>query len=251
MSLAKLSFNYFENTTVLFSLEKQYTCITKSYRVYFNCKCEYFFLPSDYRITHDPKYKERTIIVALVSVVSVAVVIAIAYLCYRLWLGSHKETLESAVHLIEPPSTPTFELDQLKLLSLIERGRYGEVWRGTLNDIDVAVKLYQPHQKLYYLNEKDLYMLPYMDHDAIPKFYGAEERIDPEGGYHYMIVMQYVNMGTVAHYLKENTIDWNIMCKMMHSAAAGLAHLHTDVIKGGMNNSSNDKLQIGFSLLYK
>ncbi len=185
------------------------------------------------RILQDPKYREKTIIIALVSVFSVAVVIALTYLAYRLWLGSQKESMESCVHLIEAPSTPTFELDQLKLTNNIEKGRYGEVWRGTLNELDVAVKLFLPHQKQYYLNEKDLYLLPFMDHEALPKFYGAEERIEADGGYRYMIVMQYVSNGTLSNYLKENTIDWNILCKMCHSAASGLAHLHTDMVKGG------------------
>ena len=50
------------------------------------------------------------------------------------------------------------------------RGRYGEVWRGTLNEQEeVAVKIFAPHQKQYYMNERDLYMLPFLEHDALPR----------------------------------------------------------------------------------
>ncbi len=55
------------------------------------------------------------------------------------------------------------------LLIVIHRGRYGEVWRASLGDLEVAVKMFGPHQKQYYMNERDIYMLPLMEHDALPR----------------------------------------------------------------------------------
>ena len=49
----------------------------------------------------------------------------------------------------------------------------------------------------------------------------------------YIIVMSYVPLGTLTQFLKENSIDWFTLCRMYHSTASGLAHLHSDIVKGG------------------
>ena len=65
------------------------------------------------------------------------------------------------------------------------------------------------------------------------RFYGAEERIGENSMPQYIIVMSYVPLGTLTQFLKENTIDWFTLCRMYHSTASGLAHLHSDIVKGG------------------
>ena len=194
--------------------------------------CVVVIVVSEYRIVPDPKYRERTIIVALVSVFSVAVIIVFAYLIIRLWWGSRHQQLELE-QLIEAPPTPMFDLDQLKLCNVIVRGRYGDVWRGTLGEHDVAVKLFAPHQKQYFINERDIYSLSHMDHASLLRFLGAEENMNLDGMVQYsIIVMSYIPLGTLASYLKENSIDWPTLCKMSFSTASGLAHLHTDIHGG-------------------
>ena len=66
------------------------------------------------------------------------------------------------------------------------------------------------------------------------RFYGAEERIGENSMPQYIIVMSYIPLGTLTQFLKENTIDWFTLCRMYHSTASGLAHLHSDITKGGM-----------------
>ena len=160
-------------------------------------------------------------------------VIALSYLMYRLLLGSHKQPYEPE-HLVEALPTPMMDLEQLKLCSLLSGGRYGDVWKGTLYDTDVAVKLFMPVQKQYFINERDIYSLPHMDHPALLRYYGSDERMNQDGVVPYsIIVMDYVPRGTLCHYLKEQTFDWNQMCRLGLSAASGLAHLHTDILVGG------------------
>ena len=65
------------------------------------------------------------------------------------------------------------------------------------------------------------------------RFYGAEERIGENSMPQYIIVMSYVPLGTLTQFLKENTIDGFTLCRMYHSTASGLAHLHSDIVKGG------------------
>ncbi|XP_013405351.1 uncharacterized protein LOC106170149 [Lingula anatina] len=183
---------------------------------------------------HDTSYKEKTIIISLTSVCGVALLILVSYLGFRIWLGSCK-TPPDALTLVETPVTipvPRFNMDDLKLSNMMCKGRYGEIWKASLGEMDVAVKIFTPAQKQFYLNELDIYTLPHMEHDNIVKFYGAEERLTSEGIMQQMLVLMYIPHGSLAVYLKNNTVDWAAMCRMCQSVASGLAHLHTDIQKG-------------------
>lgn len=105
------------------------------------------------------------------------------------------------------------------------------------------MKIYTQHYREYYNNERTLYRLPFMDHDGIVKFYGADERITQDGSPQLMIVMSYVPLGSLCGYLKNNILDWPSMVRMALSVARGLSHLHTDIQKGGKHFKKN--------LLYK
>ena len=78
-----------------------------------------------------------------------------------------------------------------------------------------------------------------MEKDSLPRFYGASEQIDPEGQATYIIVLNYIPSGSLTNYLRENVLDWNTMSKMLYSVASGLAHLHTDIRKGGESESGD------------
>lgn len=170
--------------------------------------------------------------IALLSVVSVAVIILGLYLAYRFCFRL-PPTPTSTNNDVENPVSPAFDIDNLKISCLIIKGRFSEVWKGSLNEQDVAVKIYSPSYRQYYYNEKYIYSLPHMEHENIMKFYGGEERILQDGTVQYLLVLQYVPEGTLMNYLKNNTIDWYTMCKMCLTLAKGLAHLHADIGSGG------------------
>ncbi|KAK2154078.1 hypothetical protein LSH36_277g01029 [Paralvinella palmiformis] len=184
-------------------------------------------------------YKQLTIIVALSSVSCVAVIISLSYFLYRKVCLPPRPKLpeppdNSDMYLVKSPSTPSFELEQLKFEEVISRGRYGEVWKGTLNDMDVAIKVFTASQQAYFVNERDIYLLPHMDHESVVTFFGAEERVTPEGNVQYLLVMSYVPQGTLTAYLKNNTLDWSFLCKMGYSITSGLAYLHSEVVRGDL-----------------
>lgn len=53
------------------------------------------------------------------------------------------------------------------------QGRYGCVWRATVGDQEVAVKVFPPHYRSYFLNEKDIYCLPFMSEcPCLLSYYG-------------------------------------------------------------------------------
>lgn len=185
----------------------------------------------------DPYYREKTIAFAIVPIAVLALLVLITFTVFRVWCRSDKDSPDS-IHLMESTGiSPSWELDSLKLNTLINRGRYGEVWQGTLNDMDVAVKVFTgSSQRQYYVNEKDIYMLPFMELETLPRFYGAEERVTVDGLSQYLLVMEYVTLGTLTNYLKHNSLDWAAMCKLGRTVASGLAYLHVDISKQGTVN---------------
>lgn len=110
------------------------------------------------------------------------------------------------------------------------QGRYGSVWRGIIEDQEVAVKVFFAHHRNYFLNEHDLYQIA-GDIPSLLKCYGGGERmLAPGGPTEYLLILN-LEQECLQEYLKKNTIDLATMCKMSLSVAKGLAHLHSDVGK--------------------
>ncbi|RUS83764.1 hypothetical protein EGW08_008470, partial [Elysia chlorotica] len=221
---------------------------------------------------HDHTYKEKTMIVALVLLLSISLMIVIGYLACRLCLTSKRASpLSSSIGTRTDmenmegglgPSTPQFNMEDLKVLDLIVRGRYSEVRRGTLNGKDVAIKIYQHHHRQYFFNERSAFSLPFMEHENLVKFFGAAERTvetadgghpmglglqggDGDGGggggggggilvSQYLIVTELAPLGSLTGYLKHHTVSWSQLCHMCQGICAGLVHLHTDVTRGDL-----------------
>jgi len=90
----------------------------------------------------------------------------------------------------------------------------------------------------YYANERDILTLPLMQHPGIVDLIGCREDQPTNGDVQLLIVMAYESRGCLVDYLKNNTVDWSTACRMLHSLAAGLAHLHTELSNGGMSQLS-------------
>ncbi|ELU02740.1 hypothetical protein CAPTEDRAFT_117843 [Capitella teleta] len=196
-----------------------------------------FVLSSDFLDTKDVSadyissdYRTQTITIALSSVSALAVIIVIVFLVYRLRCVP-RDAPNDPFFLGEPLSTPLFIMEDLHTTHLIASGRFGTVWKGQLSSVPVAIKVFSPAQRQYFTNEQDILNLPHMTHVALPKFYGAGERESVDGIPEYLIVMEYIESGSLTEYLRTHTLDWIKLCRMMYSAAAGLAHLHADFTK--------------------
>ncbi|XP_042899660.1 bone morphogenetic protein receptor type-2-like isoform X2 [Parasteatoda tepidariorum] len=184
------------------------------------------------RLVEHASYDTQITVIASISVVLVIVTIFVLYCAYRMCSSSQKPSPDS-VCLMEPPQppSPTFNIDSLKIAESIGSGRYGRVFRGTLYNQSVAVKIFSSQHRQNYLNERYIYCLPFMDHTCLPKLIGAEERTGPDERPEYLLVLSYAPNGCLQEYLINNTIDWTWFWKMAKSITQGLAHLHMEIRK--------------------
>ena len=112
---------------------------------------------------------------------------------------------------------------------LINGGRFSDVYVGHFQNKCVAIKTFSAStQRQYYVNERTIYTLPFMEHDSILKFYGTNEDLTSSGETRYMLVFEYMTMGTLTQYLKLHDFPWMVLCRLCQSLAAGLAHLHRE-----------------------
>ncbi|XP_022199532.2 bone morphogenetic protein receptor type-2 [Nilaparvata lugens] len=136
----------------------------------------------------------------------------------------HKPPLSDSVRLVEngPSERP------IKLIEIIGQGRYGSLWKGMDRDGQlVAVKAFQPHLRQIFVNERDIFQLPFMSIPALVAYYGYQESATQLD-----LLLLYCGLGCLQDYLKTHTLDSTVFCRMTSSIARGLAHLHTEIRQG-------------------
>ncbi|XP_053295074.1 bone morphogenetic protein receptor type-2 isoform X1 [Pleuronectes platessa] len=174
---------------------------------------------------------EETALVALVTVAIAAILIMALFLGYRMMRGRQKQALD-ALDALEAVNTESVDLDNLKLLQLIGRGRYGVVFRGSLNERCVAVKVFSSANRQNFANECSIYCLPLLQqHDNISRFLTADERTTADGQTELLIVMEYYPHGCLSHFLSVHTVDWLTCCRMCQGVTRGLSFLHTELYR--------------------
>ena len=174
---------------------------------------------------------EKTIIIAVIPLFCISVGIALLYLAFRLRVRSYKTNMDGLTMIEATPPEPSFDVDQLKIMNQVGQGRYCSVYKGVLNEREVAIKVFAGASRQCYMNELDIYNLAHMDHDNVLKFIGASERMGEDGWQEYIMVVELMPFGSLMEYLKHHTYDWHSMCRLAQTMAAGLAHLHQSVIK--------------------
>lgn len=185
-------------------------------------------------IYHHTLRYEETVIIALATVSVLAVVAVAAFFGYRMMHGNGKQGLHNLNMMEAAGSESSLDLDNLKLLELIGRGRYGAVYCGSLDERPVAVKVFTAANRQNFSNECSIYRLPLLEHDNIARFVAADERTGPEGRTEYLLVMDYYPHGSLSRYLSGQTNDWVNSCRLAHSVTRGLAYLHTELFKGDL-----------------
>ncbi|KAJ3584586.1 hypothetical protein NHX12_015081, partial [Muraenolepis orangiensis] len=140
---------------------------------------------------------EETVIIALATVSVLAVIIAAAFFGYRMMRAGGKQGLHNLNMMEAAGSESSLDLDNLKLLELIGRGRYGAVYGGSLDERPVAVKVFTAANRQNFLNECSIYRLPLLEHDNVARFVAADERTSADGRTEYLLVMDYYPHGSL------------------------------------------------------
>ncbi|KAM9328101.1 bone morphogenetic protein receptor type-2-like [Pholidichthys leucotaenia] len=190
--------------------------------------------PTPHSPYHRSLHHKEIVIISLATVSILAVIAVAAFFGYRMMHGNGKQGLHNLNVMEAAGSESSLDLDNLKLLELIGRGRYGAVYCGSLDERPVAVKVFTAANRQNFLNECSIYRLPLLEHDNIARFVAADERTGPEGRTEYLLVMDYYPHGSLSRYLSIQTNDWVSSCRLAHSVTRGLAYLHTELFKGDL-----------------
>ncbi|CAG0912791.1 unnamed protein product [Notodromas monacha] len=112
---------------------------------------------------------------------------------------------------------------------IIGQGRYGKVWLGHWRGEPVALKMFNTTEEASWRRENEIYETPLIRHENVLGFIASDIRGD--GSWTQMILItEYHPRGSLYDYLQENTITVRQAVVMGHSIAAGLTHLHTEII---------------------
>ncbi|KAE9556149.1 hypothetical protein FO519_000637 [Halicephalobus sp. NKZ332] len=116
------------------------------------------------------------------------------------------------------------DLRNTELKEKISKGRFGEVYRGEIEGVYLAVKLCTKAELDSWVNEQDIYsMKPMRKHDNIAEFVASFEY-----DRRYWLVTQYYSCGSLYDYLQTHTVSFVECAKIISGFLNGLAFLHED-----------------------
>ncbi|XP_075219077.1 kinase protein wishful thinking isoform X2 [Lycorma delicatula] len=165
-----------------------------------------------------------TIVIIVSCLVTLTIGLVGSFALYKNCRSPNKPQMLDSVRLVENIQNER----PLKMIELVGQGRYGSLWKGMDKDGKlVAVKMFPPHYRQLYCNERDIYSLPFMDNSAIVTYYGCQESPGQ-----LQLLLLYCSLGCLQDYLKVQTVDSTTFCRMALSIAKGLAHLHTEIRHG-------------------
>ncbi|XP_050306503.1 activin receptor type-2B [Anthonomus grandis grandis] len=179
----------------------------------------------------EPSKKEPSISIFIwtaLAVVFTFIVLTVSVTVYYFWKRKPKKSdLETGHHTVESPTD--YSLDKLKLVNIIGQGKYGSVWRGLIDDQEVAVKIFPSHYRNCFFSEQEIYKAV-GDHPCILKCFGGGEYSRVQGHPEFALLLS-IEQESLQEYLKNNTMDLPTLSKMSLDIAKGLAHLHSDLGK--------------------
>ena len=117
---------------------------------------------------------------------------------------------------------------EITLIQLIGRGRYGEVWRGAYHGEDVAVKIFEAHEETSWTKEAAVYETCLLQHRNILRFIGADNQ-DMHTCTQRWLVFELCELGNLYDYLQNHTLTENAFYMMALGIVSGVAHLHDEV----------------------
>ena len=186
---------------------------------------------------------KKRVVIAIAGTVSVVVFVA-AVVVFSFWCWSRRrplvdEALENdgdrmvmeldALDLSRSDSPESVvDLDALELITKIGSGRFSEVWKASLDEDFVAVKIFQEKNKQSWVAERSIYTNPEIKHENLRGFIAARRRDDTDSSPYWML-FDFYELGSLNEYLKANVLTLQELCRMAASVASGLAYLHSEI----------------------
>ncbi|XP_067937083.1 activin receptor type-2A-like [Watersipora subatra] len=186
---------------------------------------------------------QQKIYIAVVIVVLLSFGSVIGVICFFV-LRRNRQSKEKALQRkmdrynydmrIYSTEPPVVNYDDLVMGACLHRGRFGDVFRAKLNDREVCVKYFHQQQRPLFITEKEIYMVLDSQVKSVVQCIACDERSHPDGSVQYMVIMEYIELGALVSYLKENTLSWRELCSLAQTASAGLGYLHSESIVNGV-----------------
>lgn len=117
---------------------------------------------------------------------------------------------------------------QIKLLDIVGKGRFGEVYKGHWRGEDVAVKIFSSRDEPSWQREVEIYQTIMLRHENILGFIAADNK-DSGTWTQLWLVTDYHENGSLFDFLSLHTVDKASLCRMAFSIANGLCHLHYEI----------------------
>nr|XP_040060339.1 anti-Muellerian hormone type-2 receptor-like [Gasterosteus aculeatus aculeatus] len=161
-----------------------------------------------------------------------ALIVPLLFLCFLLVIAVKCRHLfkKRVPRDCSSQATETSEIDiaDIELQQILGHGYFATVWQGKYKGSVVAVKVFPASRKHKFTAEKEVYELPLMNHAGIVPFLGSGSK--PDGG-GWLIVLQFVESGSLHSYLCKHSPNWMLTLKLCQSLSQGLAYLHSDLHK--------------------
>jgi len=142
-----------------------------------------------------------------------------------------KESLESTYSGSgsgNPLLVPRSIARQVNLMTVVGKGRYGEVWKGQWRGENVAVKIFSSRDETSWFRESEIYQTVMLRHENILGFIAADNKDDITWT-QLWLVTDYHEHGSLFDYLSRHTVSPTMMVQMAMSIATGLTHLHLEI----------------------
>ncbi|KAI0983907.1 hypothetical protein GJ496_009877 [Pomphorhynchus laevis] len=117
---------------------------------------------------------------------------------------------------------------QIRLVEVIGRGRFGEVWLGHWHDECVAVKIFSARDERSWFRETEIYQTVLNRHLNVLGFIAADNK-DTGSWTQLWLVTDYHKNGSLYDYLCFNTVTLKTALNMMLTISTGLNHLHMPI----------------------
>lgn len=117
---------------------------------------------------------------------------------------------------------------QVTLVECVGKGRYGEVWRGTWQGENVAVKIFSSRDEQSWFRETEIYNTVLLRHENILGFI-ASDMTSRNSSTQLWLITHYHDNGSLYDYLQRNTLDPESCLQLAISIICGLVHLHVEI----------------------